>query len=389
MRAIVARSLPGAKASIGFDEDGYPPMAVKPGSVALLAKMNAVNADLGLPAMEALDPLKRGAADISFVAPDVDGGINGLGPASRGDHSPDEAVDIAIDLAPGQARGDLDEPAGASRDAGYEQLRRGKLCPYRHLCCVARLGINRAQRPRLHQRSRGGFSMTNHRLFAGALLAATALSVATPAAAQRIDRIVVFGDSYADDNNATSLILANPGTPAATRAQIQQLYPTGRFSGGTNYIDTLSQLLNAPVENFAIGGARTGNRNQTPGLPGFTFEVNTFLAGGAPAPFQTVTPSFGEGDLVAVSIGGNDARAFAGTLAARPPRQQASPPPAPRPTSTAWSPPARRTSASSPAIPRGCPKSRPTPPRRRCATPFRPTSTPRSRARSPAMPPMA
>ena len=160
--------------------------------------------------------------------------------------------------------------------------------------------------------------MTNYRLVAGTLLAATALTVATPAAAQRIDRIVVFGDSYADDNNATSLILANPGTPAATRAQIQQLYPTGRFSGGTNYIDTLAQLLNAPVENFAIGGARTDNGNQTPGLPGFTFEVNTFLAGGAPAPFQTVTPSFGAGDLVAVSIGGNDARAYTGTLANAP-----------------------------------------------------------------------
>ena len=95
MRAIVARSLPGAKATISFDDDGYPPMAVKPGSIALLAKLNAVNADLGLAPMAALDPLKRGAADISFVAPDVDGGINGLGPASRGDHSPAEAVDIA------------------------------------------------------------------------------------------------------------------------------------------------------------------------------------------------------------------------------------------------------------------------------------------------------
>ncbi len=94
-RAIVAQSLPGARASIAFDEDGYPPMAVKPGSVALLAALNRVNADLGLAPMEPLDPVKRGAADISFVAPDVDGGINGLGPASRGDHSPAEAVDIA------------------------------------------------------------------------------------------------------------------------------------------------------------------------------------------------------------------------------------------------------------------------------------------------------
>lgn len=160
--------------------------------------------------------------------------------------------------------------------------------------------------------------MINHRLFAGVLLAATALGFASPAAAQRVDRIVVFGDSYADDNNATSLILANPGTPPATRAQIMQVYPTGRFSGGTNYIDTLSQLLDAPVENFAIGGASTGNFNVTPGLPGFTFEVSTFLAGGAPAPFQLVTPTFDENDLVAVSVGGNDARAYAGTLAGAP-----------------------------------------------------------------------
>ena len=94
MRAIVARSLPGATASISFDTDGYPPMAEKPGSRALLGRLNEVNRDLGLPAMEPLDPVKRGAADISFVAEDVDGGINGLGPASRGDHAPGEAVNI-------------------------------------------------------------------------------------------------------------------------------------------------------------------------------------------------------------------------------------------------------------------------------------------------------
>ncbi len=94
MKAIVATSLPGTSATISFDEDGYPPMAETAGNRALLAKLNAVNADLGLPEMAALDPLKRGAADISFVARDVDG-INGLGPASRGDHAPGETVDIA------------------------------------------------------------------------------------------------------------------------------------------------------------------------------------------------------------------------------------------------------------------------------------------------------
>jgi len=94
MRAIVARPLAGATASISFDEDGYPPMAQTPGNAALLARLNAVNADLGLAAMAPTDPINRGAADISFVARDVDG-INGLGPASSGDHAPGERVDIA------------------------------------------------------------------------------------------------------------------------------------------------------------------------------------------------------------------------------------------------------------------------------------------------------
>ena len=94
MKAIVARPLPGATARIEFDEEGYPPMAPTAASAALLGKLNAVNADLGLPRMEPQDPLKRGAADISWVAKDVEGGLNGLGPASTGAHGPGEAVDI-------------------------------------------------------------------------------------------------------------------------------------------------------------------------------------------------------------------------------------------------------------------------------------------------------
>ena len=92
MQAIVAQSLPGAKATVAFEE-GYPPMPPTSGNRALLDRLNKVNADLQLPAMEALDPLKRGAGDISFVAADVDGLI-GLGPASDGDHTPEERVDI-------------------------------------------------------------------------------------------------------------------------------------------------------------------------------------------------------------------------------------------------------------------------------------------------------
>jgi glutamate carboxypeptidase len=93
MRAIVAQSLPGAKAEISFDEDSYPPMPPTDGNRALLARLNAINRDLGLAEMGELDPLKRGAGDISFVAHDVDG-LVGLGPASDGDHTPAETVDV-------------------------------------------------------------------------------------------------------------------------------------------------------------------------------------------------------------------------------------------------------------------------------------------------------
>jgi glutamate carboxypeptidase len=93
MRAIVSQSLPGAKAEISFDEDGYPPMPPTAGNRALLARLNAVNRDMGLPEMGELDPAKRGAGDISFVANDVDG-LVGLGPAGSGSHTPSESVDI-------------------------------------------------------------------------------------------------------------------------------------------------------------------------------------------------------------------------------------------------------------------------------------------------------
>jgi phospholipase/lecithinase/hemolysin/uncharacterized protein YhjY with autotransporter beta-barrel domain len=166
-----------------------------------------------------------------------------------------------------------------------------------------------------------------------AFLGATALAAATiaaPASAQRIDEIIAFGDSYADDGNAIALLLASPFVPPATKLQLQQVYPTGRFSGGTNYIDTLSLLLDAPVENFAIGGALTNDFNTNgPFLPGFTTEWNAYLTGntlGGVLPASDGT--FDEDDLVAISVGGNDARFYetgsllfgipAGTLAGAP-----------------------------------------------------------------------
>ena len=94
MLAIVATSAPKTSAKITFDPGGYPAMAPTGRNKALLARLNTVNRDLRLAEQVPLDPLKRGAGDISFVANDVDG-LVGLGAFSRGDHAPGETVDLA------------------------------------------------------------------------------------------------------------------------------------------------------------------------------------------------------------------------------------------------------------------------------------------------------
>jgi glutamate carboxypeptidase len=92
MREIVARSLPGARAEITF-RDGYPSMPPTAGNHALLAVVDEVNRDLGLGSVRPFDPGQRGAADISFVAPYVDG-VDGLGPLGTGSHTINERIDL-------------------------------------------------------------------------------------------------------------------------------------------------------------------------------------------------------------------------------------------------------------------------------------------------------
>lgn len=93
MRQIVARSLPQARAEITFDE-GYPSMPPTPGNQALLDALNTVNRDLGLAPMEAFDPGRRGAADVSFVAPHV-ASLGGLGVHGAGSHTERETIDLS------------------------------------------------------------------------------------------------------------------------------------------------------------------------------------------------------------------------------------------------------------------------------------------------------
>jgi glutamate carboxypeptidase len=93
MRAIVAQSLPGASAEIEFD-DSSPPMDPKPANYQLLERLNRVSADLGLGPVEAVDPSRRGAADISFVNAEVYAALDGLGVVGDGGHTVNEMVDL-------------------------------------------------------------------------------------------------------------------------------------------------------------------------------------------------------------------------------------------------------------------------------------------------------
>lgn len=93
MQDIVARHLARTGAIISFGE-GYPAMAPTAQSRALLGILNQANASLGLAAMPELDPMKRGAGDIAFVA-DILPGLAGIGATGEGAHAPGETIDLS------------------------------------------------------------------------------------------------------------------------------------------------------------------------------------------------------------------------------------------------------------------------------------------------------
>jgi glutamate carboxypeptidase len=93
MRRIVSEgALPQTSAEITFG-DSYPAMEPKPGNYALLAVLDQASRALGSGPVTALDPGRRGAGDVSFVAGHVDC-LDGLGAMGSGSHTAEETLDL-------------------------------------------------------------------------------------------------------------------------------------------------------------------------------------------------------------------------------------------------------------------------------------------------------
>lgn len=118
----------------------------------------------------------------------------------------------------------------------------------------------------------------------------TLLAAATPiASATSFSSIVVYGDSLSDNGNLFAATVGLvPGAP----------YVNGEFSNGPVAVQQLATLLNAPLADFAFGGATTGVGNIIDGgtptsfglfhLPGMQTE---FAASAGRVPSATIPSS--------------------------------------------------------------------------------------------------
>nr|WP_271562124.1 M20/M25/M40 family metallo-hydrolase [Congregibacter sp.] len=93
MREIAANNLAQASAQLSFNH-GYPPMAPSAGNDELLRHYSAISEELGYGPVQAVDPRRAGAADISFAASGVVAALDGLGLMGDGGHTVDEVADL-------------------------------------------------------------------------------------------------------------------------------------------------------------------------------------------------------------------------------------------------------------------------------------------------------
>ena len=92
MRAIAEKHLPQTSSALSF-EDGMPSMEPTDANRALLQALDRCSQDLGFGPLQAHDPSKRGAGDVSFVGTIVPG-LDGLGALGENEHAPGEWVDL-------------------------------------------------------------------------------------------------------------------------------------------------------------------------------------------------------------------------------------------------------------------------------------------------------
>lgn len=95
MASIAAASLPRTASVITFD-DGYPPLAPTDGNRRLLSMYDQVSRDLGYWPVVAVDPMRAGAADVSFTAPYVSSVLDAVGLSGWDDHTDKETADLRM-----------------------------------------------------------------------------------------------------------------------------------------------------------------------------------------------------------------------------------------------------------------------------------------------------
>jgi glutamate carboxypeptidase len=94
MHAIVADHLPKTAGELVIGE-GYPPMAPTDGNKILLSLFSQISEELGYGAVEAVNPLNAGAADVSFTSEYVEMALDGLGMSGSAGHTVNETGDLS------------------------------------------------------------------------------------------------------------------------------------------------------------------------------------------------------------------------------------------------------------------------------------------------------
>jgi glutamate carboxypeptidase len=122
MRELAGRGLPSTNSRITFD-DVVPGWPASDANRAVLSVIDGASRDLGYGPVAADDPATRGFGDFNFIGSLV-AGADGLGVRGRGEHSPDEVMDLSS-LLPSTARAAV-VIARLLRDDAHGPIRSGR-----------------------------------------------------------------------------------------------------------------------------------------------------------------------------------------------------------------------------------------------------------------------